>query len=143
MVDVDHVLSTSAANLKAEIISIMEGFGLEKSMIDKARDSKPKLPFNWSVAAMQMSSAVCDTAYFRYIDWFNYKYTNKRKGATSTTAHTTEVSGESSQAITPLTPLASGSTERDSKKPKVSQEKATNLKNTTKKKKKKKKKKAR
>ncbi|KAG2096054.1 uncharacterized protein F5147DRAFT_656669 [Suillus discolor] len=117
MVNVDRVLNMSAANLKAEIISIMEGFGLEKSMIDKARDSKPKLLFNWSCR--------------RYAN-----YNNKRKGATSTTAHTTELSGESSQAITPLTPLASGSTERDSKKPKVSQEKVTNLKNTTKKKKK-------
>ncbi|KAG2753549.1 hypothetical protein P692DRAFT_20722432, partial [Suillus brevipes Sb2] len=135
MVDVDRLLNTSAANLKAEIISIMEEFGLEKSMIDQARGSKPKLPLNWSAAAMQMSSAICDTAFFRYVDWYNYKYNNKRKGATTT--HTTEVSGESSsQAITPVTLLASGSSERDSKKPKVSQEKETS--NTTSKKKKKK-----
>ncbi|KAG2157900.1 uncharacterized protein EDB93DRAFT_1246395 [Suillus bovinus] len=123
MVDVDRLLNMSAANLKAEIISIMEKFGLEKSMIDKACDLKPKLPFNWSAAAMQMSSAVCDTAYFRYVNWYNYKYNNKCKGATTT--HTTKVSGESSQAIAPATPLDSGSTERDSKKSKVSQEKET------------------
>jgi hypothetical protein len=103
-------------------------------MIDKARDSKPKLPLNWSAAAIQMSSAICDTAFFRYLDWFNYKYNNKRKG--STTTHTTEVSGKSSsQAITLGTLLASDSTGHDSKKLKVSQEKET--KNTNLKKKKK------
>ncbi|KAG1871542.1 hypothetical protein F4604DRAFT_1681631 [Suillus subluteus] len=123
MVNVDRLLNMSAVNLKAEIISIMEEFRLEKSMIDKARDSKPKLLLNWSATAMQMSSAICDTAFFRYVDWYNYKYNNKCKGATTT--HTTEVSGKSSQAITPVTLLASGSTEHNSKKPKVSQEKET------------------
>ncbi|KAG2074122.1 hypothetical protein BDR04DRAFT_1151603 [Suillus decipiens] len=117
----------SAANLKAKIISIMEGFRLEKSMIDKACDSEPKLLFNWSAAAMQMSSSICNTAYFCYVDWFNFKY-NKHKDTTSTTAHTKELSGKSSQAITPLTSLASGFTECDLKKPKVSQEKVINLK---------------
>ncbi|KAG0702762.1 hypothetical protein DFH29DRAFT_875000 [Suillus ampliporus] len=112
----------SAANLKAKIITIMEGFGLEQSMIDKARNSEPELPLNWSAAAMQMSSTICDTAYFCYVDWFNYKYNNKCKGATTT--HTsTEVSGKSSQTITLIAPLASGSTERDLKMPKVSKEK--------------------
>ncbi|KAG0695547.1 hypothetical protein DFH29DRAFT_1005365 [Suillus ampliporus] len=122
MTNMDHLLNTSTANLKAKIITIMEGFRLKQSMIDKARNSKPELLLNWSAAAMQMSSAVCDTAYFRYLDWFNYKYNNKCKGAT--TAHTsTEVSGESSQTITLVAPIASGSTECDSKKPKVSKEK--------------------
>ncbi|KAG0704060.1 hypothetical protein DFH29DRAFT_778818, partial [Suillus ampliporus] len=79
MTNIDCLLNMSTANLKAEIITIMEGFRLEQSMIDKARNSKPELPLNWSAAAMQMSSAVCDTAYFRYLDWFNYKYNNKRK----------------------------------------------------------------
>ncbi|KAG0700552.1 hypothetical protein DFH29DRAFT_876536 [Suillus ampliporus] len=122
MTNVDRLLNTSAVNLKAEIITIMEGFGLEQSMIDKARNSKPELLLNWSAAAMQMSSTICNTAYFCYFNWFIYKYNNKCKGAT--TAHTsTEVSGESSQTITLVAPLASGSTERDSKKPKVSKEK--------------------
>ena len=121
MTNVDRLLNTSTANLKAEIISMMEGFRLEQSMIDKARNSKPELPFDWPDAAIQMSSAVCDTAYLCYVDWYNYKYNNKRKGATpnSTTL------GESSQTITLVAPLASGSTERDSKKPKVSKEKET------------------
>src|SRR6267154_635677 len=124
MTNVNRLLNTSAANLKAEIISIMENFGLEQSMIDKARNSKPELLLNWSAAAVEISSAVYDTAYFRYVDWYNYKYNKKRKGATThSTAHTTEVSGQSSQTITMVAPLASSSTERDSKKRKVSKEK--------------------
>ncbi|KAG1759929.1 hypothetical protein EDD22DRAFT_848882 [Suillus occidentalis] len=42
----DHLLNMSTVNLKTEIISIMEEFGLEKSMIDKARcnnQASPKL----------------------------------------------------------------------------------------------------
>ncbi|KAG0699193.1 hypothetical protein DFH29DRAFT_1002224 [Suillus ampliporus] len=122
MTNIDCLLNTSTVNLKAKIITIMEGFRLKQSMIDKARNSKPELPLNWSTAAMQMSSTICDLAYFRYFDWFIYKYNNKCKG--TTTAHTsTEVSGESSQTITLVTPLASGSTEHDLKKLKVSKEK--------------------
>ncbi|KAG1868506.1 hypothetical protein F4604DRAFT_1682417 [Suillus subluteus] len=127
MTKVDCLLNRSAANLKAEIISIMEGFGLEQSIIDKACNSKPELPLNWSTAAMQMSSTVCDTVYFHYIDWYNYKHSNKCKGgSTNNTAHTTEVSAA---------PLASGSTEHDLKKPKVSKEQETNNASSKKKKK--------
>ncbi|KAG1837355.1 hypothetical protein DFJ58DRAFT_634831, partial [Suillus subalutaceus] len=79
MTNVDCLLNRSAVNLKAEIMSIMEGFGLEQSMIDKAHNSKPELPLHWSTTAMQMSSTICNTAYFRYIDWYNYKHSNKHK----------------------------------------------------------------
>ncbi|KAG2108214.1 uncharacterized protein F5147DRAFT_652936 [Suillus discolor] len=146
MTNVDRLLNTSAENLKAEMITIMEGFGLEKSMIDKAHNSKSELLLNWSAAAMQMSSTICNTAYFHYVDWFNYKYNNKHKSATQDTAGTgtevsaesaqtitlsatqatvhtgTEVSGKSAQIITLSAPLASGSTECDLKKPKVSKD---------------------
>ncbi|KAG2114665.1 uncharacterized protein F5147DRAFT_649829 [Suillus discolor] len=76
-----------------------------------------------------MSSAVCNTAYFHYVDWYIYKYNNKHKGATNnSTAPTTQVSAGSSQTITLATPLPGGSTtERELRKPKVSKEVTNNV----------------
>ncbi|KAG2132154.1 uncharacterized protein EDB93DRAFT_1107984 [Suillus bovinus] len=78
MGDVERMLANTAKSLKGYIVSLMEGMGLEASVVKSAHDSHPVFEPSWGAALNSISSAIYLTAYCHYLDWCNHKY-DKRK----------------------------------------------------------------
>jgi hypothetical protein len=127
MDDVEHMLANAAESLKGYIVSLMEGMGLEASVVKSARDSHPVFEPSWGAALNSISSAIYLTAYCRYLDWRNHKY-DKRKSmhvgiqqpsgseSTSSTTNTTSLSSIpiTSSSSDPTTCTSSGMTSASS-----------------------------
>jgi hypothetical protein len=81
MSDVEQKLNQAAQKLRLDIIRLMEDMGADALAVQRARESHPVFDPMWEAACEQMSTAVCLSAYFRYLDWYGNEH-NKRKGVT-------------------------------------------------------------
>jgi hypothetical protein len=95
MSDVEQKLNQAAEKLRLDIIRLMEDMGADALAVQRARESHPIFDPMWEAACEQMSTAVCLSAYFRYLDWYGNEY-NKRKGVTVPASSTNLVMTSSS-----------------------------------------------
>ncbi|KAG1863217.1 hypothetical protein DFJ58DRAFT_774448 [Suillus subalutaceus] len=106
MSDVERMLRDGANALKEYIVSLMQGMSLEASAIQLVRESNPIFEPVWGAAINQISSAIYLTAYCRYLDWRNHKY-SKRK--ISQTAQSSSTGDQTTASISSVPTLASSS----------------------------------
>ncbi|KAG2126001.1 uncharacterized protein EDB93DRAFT_1257825 [Suillus bovinus] len=74
MGDIECMLDDTTGSLKAYIVLLMEGMGIEQAAIQAARDSHPVFRPVWMAALNSISSVISLTAYCHYLDWRNHKY---------------------------------------------------------------------
>ncbi|KAG1796717.1 uncharacterized protein HD556DRAFT_1441402 [Suillus plorans] len=108
MSDVEHMLRDGANALKEYIVSLMEGMSLEKSAIHLVRNSNPSFKLIWGAGVNQISSTIYLTAYCRYLDWCNHKYSKCKISPTAQSSSTGDQNIAASISSDPTT-LASSS----------------------------------
>ena len=79
MNNVEQKLVQAAERLKLDLIVLMEAMEADALAVQRARESHPVFDPMWDTACDQISTAVCLSAYFCYLDWYSNKY-GKRKG---------------------------------------------------------------
>ncbi|KAG1786734.1 uncharacterized protein HD556DRAFT_1449392 [Suillus plorans] len=83
------------------VLSLMEGMGLEESLIRSAGESRPVWDPMWEAAVNQISTAVYLTAYCCYVDWHHHKYKKRKLSHQAVTQATTTTSGTSLSSTDP------------------------------------------
>ena len=79
MSNIEQKLNQAAERLKLDLIVLMEDMGADALAVQRMHESHPVFDPMWEAACDQMSTAVCLSAYFRYLDWYSSKY-SKCKG---------------------------------------------------------------
>jgi hypothetical protein len=79
MNDVEQKLNQAAERLKLNLIALMEDTGADALAVQRACESRPVFDPMWEAACNQMSTAMCLSAYFRYLDWYSSKYSKRKR----------------------------------------------------------------
>jgi hypothetical protein len=98
MSDVEQKLKQAAERLKLNLIVLMEEMGAGALAVQRARESHPVFNPKWGAACNQMSTAVCLSAYFRYLDWYSNKH-GKRKGVAVQASSNLVMASSSDQTV--------------------------------------------
>ena len=98
MSDVEQKLKQAAERLKLNLIVLMEEMGADALAVQRARESHPVFNPKWGAACNQMSTAVCLSAYFRYLDWYSNKH-GKRKGVAVQASSNLAMASSSDQTV--------------------------------------------
>jgi hypothetical protein len=77
MSDVEQKLKQATERLKLNLIVLMEEMGAGALAVQRTHESHPVFNPKWGAACNQMSTAVCLSAYFRYLDWYTSNFIRK------------------------------------------------------------------